>query len=274
MNTFQDDWLLLFILLLLIYLVINIGNLIVFFSIKLDSYLHILMYFFNMVLTFLEIYNHYSQCYPIWSVSGKLFPQMVVSDRYISFALLASVRFTCSPLWLWADAWTFQTPVHSHNHDISVLISVESKLFFSMTSSCHFLRLLGYPHCRFWSKSNSDLSSLMDLLNLVCIDTEIIVAQDCGHCTCYGDHHSCNAFGFSLHVDHCSNPKPPLCWWTLKGLFCLCFLPCYFLNILWKCSPNVLAVLCQVLLSLGQSYQPNMGSIITILQLNYLESKE
>ncbi|XP_003415020.1 olfactory receptor 6K2-like [Loxodonta africana] len=53
---FQEGGLLFFILLVLIYLFIIIGNLMVFFAVKLDSRLHTPMYFFISVLSFLEIW--------------------------------------------------------------------------------------------------------------------------------------------------------------------------------------------------------------------------
>ncbi|XP_053462071.1 olfactory receptor 6K2-like [Nycticebus coucang] len=52
----REGGLLFFILLLLIYLFIIIGNLMVFFAVKLDSRLHTPMYFFISVLSFLEIW--------------------------------------------------------------------------------------------------------------------------------------------------------------------------------------------------------------------------
>ncbi|KAM9685524.1 olfactory receptor 6K6-like [Trichechus inunguis] len=52
----QEGGLLFFILLVLVYLFIIIGNLMVFFAVKLDSRLHTPIYFFISVLSFLEIW--------------------------------------------------------------------------------------------------------------------------------------------------------------------------------------------------------------------------
>ncbi|KAM9241828.1 LOW QUALITY PROTEIN: olfactory receptor 6K6-like [Dugong dugon] len=52
----QEGGLLFFILLVLVYLFIIIGNVMVFFAVKLDSRLHTPMYFFISILSFLEIW--------------------------------------------------------------------------------------------------------------------------------------------------------------------------------------------------------------------------
>ncbi|XP_062961939.1 olfactory receptor 6K2-like [Cynocephalus volans] len=75
----QEGGLLFFILLLLIYLFIIIGNLMVFFAIKLDSRLHTPMYFFISVLSFLEIWY-------TTSTIPKMLSNLVNEQKTISLA--------------------------------------------------------------------------------------------------------------------------------------------------------------------------------------------